>query len=81
MLVIAPAAIVCAISPEPEIEVANAATLHMDSAPLQIVNGGAPAAPHKSMWQTATVALKLRWPVTWALRDPRGVNWVTPAWK
>ena len=81
MLVIAPAAIVCAISPEPEIEVANAATLHMDSAPLQIVNGGAPAAPHKSMWQTATVALKLRWPVTWALRDSRGVNWTTPTWK
>jgi hypothetical protein len=81
MLVIAPAAIVCAIAPEPEIEIANAATLHMNDTPLPIVNGGAPAAPQKSMWQTATVALKMRWPVTWALRDSRGVSWVTPAWK
>ena len=81
MLVIVPAAIVCAISPEPEIEIANAATLHMADPASPIVNGGAPAAPHKSMWQTATLALKIRWPITWALRDPRGVNWVTPGWK
>jgi hypothetical protein len=33
------------------------------------------------MWQTATVALKMRWPVTWALRDPRGLAWLTPNWK
>ena len=81
MVVVAPSAIVCAISPEPAIEVAGASTLHLSDPAAVIVNGGVPAAPHKSMWQTATVALKLRWPVTWALRDPRGVNWVTPAWK
>ena len=81
MLVIAPAAIVCAIAPEPEIEIANASTLHMNDTPLPIVNGGVPAAPQKSMWQTATVALKMRWPVTWALRDARGVNWMTPGWR
>jgi hypothetical protein len=81
LLFIAPAAIVCAMSPEPEIEVANAATLHMADPASAIVNGGAPAAPQKSMWQTSTVALKMRWPITWALRDPRGVNWITPIWK
>jgi len=81
LMAIAPQSVIAALSPEPEIEIANASTLHMNDAPLPIVNGGAPAAPHKSMWQTATVALKMRWPVTWALRDPRGLAWLTPNWK
>jgi hypothetical protein len=50
MLVIAPAAVVSALSPEPEIEVANASTLHMADPAAPIVNGGAPSAPQKSMW-------------------------------
>ena len=81
LMAIAPQSVIAALSPEPEIEIANARTLHMNDAPLPIVNGGAPAAPHKSMWQSATVALKMRWPVTWALRDPRGLAWLTPNWK
>lgn len=81
MITIAPAAVVCAISPNPEVEATNAGTLHMDSAPSQIVSGGVSASPVRSVFQTASVALKMRWPVSWALRDTRGVSWVTPAWK
>jgi hypothetical protein len=50
--------------------------------PLPIVStGGVAAAPARSTWQTDSVAVKVRWPATWALRDPRGFAWLTPAWK
>jgi hypothetical protein len=81
LMAVSPEAIVAAIAPEPEIELSSATSLHMNDAPLPIVNGGAPASPAKSMFQTASVALKMRWSVTWVLRDPRGVAWLTPAWK
>ena len=80
LIAVVPQALVAALEPEPEVETSSAGTLHMDSAPSQIVNGG-PAAPARSLFQTASVALKMRWPVTWALRDPRGVAWLTPTWK
>jgi hypothetical protein len=80
MLIVAPSAIVCAIEPEPTIDIGNAAAIHMADPASAISNGGA-AAPVKSMYQTATLALKLRWRVSWALRDPRGVAWTTPLWK
>jgi hypothetical protein len=78
IIAIACGALVSAFSQQPEIDAANAATLVMDDT--------APATPDttqptKSMFQTATIAVKMRWPVTWALRDPRGVAWLTPAWK
>jgi hypothetical protein len=74
-------ALVCALAPEPDIELNNATALHMSDTPLAIVNGGAPASPAKDMFQTDSIALKMRWPVTWALRDLRGVAWLTPTWK
>jgi hypothetical protein len=83
LLCVAPNAIVCALSPNPVIETATAGELHMEgSTPAAIVNGGAPAAPARSLFQTDSVALKMRWPVSWALRDARAVAWLTPtAWK
>jgi hypothetical protein len=77
MLAIAPAALVAALSPEPEIETANAASIHMDTVPQAVGTAG----PHRSMFQTDSIAIKVRWPVTWALRDPRGFAWLTPSWK
>jgi hypothetical protein len=81
LLCIAPAALVAAVNPEPEIEASTAAELHMNDTPLPIVNGGAPASPARSLFQTDSVALKMRWPVSWVLRDPRAVAWLTPSWK
>jgi Phage capsid family len=77
LIAIAPKAIVAALSPDPEIETANAATLVMDSAPGAAGTMG----PEKNMFQAESLAVKSRWPVSWALRDPRAVAWLTPAWK
>jgi hypothetical protein len=81
LICIAPQALVAAIDPDPEVEAATAGELHMDSNALPIVNGGAPASPARSLFQTETIALKMRWPMSWALRDPRAIAWLTPAWK
>ena len=78
LIAVAAGAVVSAFSPTPDIETGNAATLVMDDT--------APATPDttqptKSMFQTSSVAVKMRWPVSWALRDARGLAWLTPTWK
>ena len=78
ILAIAPDALVAALEPDPQIETATSATLHMDTVP-QTISGT--STPHRSLFQTESIALKLRWPVSWALRDPRGFAWLTPTWK
>src|SRR5262245_53673764 len=77
LVALAPAALVVALSPEPDVETANAGTLHMDSGPQPVGS----VAPHRSLFQTDSIAIKVRWPVSWALRDTRGVAWLTPSWK
>jgi hypothetical protein len=74
---IAPMALAAVLSPSPEVEPSNAATLVMDTAPV------APDQTQitKSMFQTDSMAIKVRWPISWALRDPRGFAWLTPTWK
>jgi len=79
LMAVALPAIAAAISTDPEIEASKAATLHMSDTPAVV--GPATSAPHKSMWQTDSIAVKVRWPASWTLRDPRGVAWLTPAWK
>ena len=78
IMAVAPAALVAALSPAPEVETGNAGTLHMDTAPA--ADPGS-VGPHRSLFQTASTAIKVRWPVTWALRNPGGVAWLTPTWK
>jgi hypothetical protein len=78
LIAVAQSALVAAFSPDPQIETSNATTLVMDDT--------APSTPDttqatKSMYQTASIATKMRWPVSWALRDPRGLAWLTPTWK
>jgi hypothetical protein len=81
LICVAPQALVCALNPAPDVEAATAGELHMNDTPLPIVNGGAPAAPARSLFQTESVALKMRWPMTWIARDARAVAWMTPSWK
>jgi hypothetical protein len=78
IIAIASQAVASAISPDPEIEVASAAALVMDDTAPGLPGA---AGPERSLFQTETLAIKVRWPVSWALRDPRGVAWLTPAWK
>lgn len=77
LIAIAPQAIAAAFSPDPQIETANAGTLVMDTAP----GPAGVAGPERSLFQTESFAVKVRWPVSWVLRDPRGVAWLTPSWK
>jgi hypothetical protein len=79
IIVIAPGALVAAFELQPDIETSKAASLHMDTAPIAV--GPAAASSHRSLFQTDSLALKVRWPVSWILRDPRGVAWTTPVWK
>lgn len=79
VMAVATQALVAAISANPEVEVSQAATLHMSDTPVAV--GPAAATPSRSLWQTDAIAVKVRWPASWALRDSRGVAWLTPAWK
>jgi hypothetical protein len=77
IIAISPKALVAALSADPAVETDNAATLVMDTAPV---------APNttmatKGMFQTDSVAVKVRWPCSWALRNPAAVAWLTPVWK
>ena len=81
LIAVACPGIVAALDPEPEIETSNAAALHMQDTPAALVTSpGVSATPVRSLYQTDSIAVKVRWPVTWALRDPRAVAWLTPTW-
>lgn len=78
VIAIAAAAVVSAINGVPEIDTALEASIHYDDAPGDIADiGGVFARPVGSMFQTDTIALKLRWPISWALRDVRGIAFMT----
>jgi hypothetical protein len=77
LVCVAPKAIAAALSADPDVETANAATLVMDTAPGAAGTMG----PEKEMFQTESVAVKVRWPVSWALRAAGAIAWLTPAWK
>jgi hypothetical protein len=80
LIAIAPNTLVSANGDGPTFEDVRDATLHLETAPLPIGAPGTPnvvAAPTRSLWQTDTVATKLRMNMTWALRDPRGLAWLT----
>jgi hypothetical protein len=78
LVAVAPRALVAALSAEPEVQTSNAATLVMDDTAPALPDT---AQPEKGIWQTDSLAVKVRWPVSWMLRDSRAVAWLTPLWK
>ncbi len=73
-LCVAVAGLIAALG-DPAVESSKAATVHMDDTPnVDISSAGRSA----GMWQTDSIAIKLRMPVSWAVRDPRGFAWMTP---
>jgi HK97 family phage major capsid protein/HK97 family phage prohead protease len=71
-----------AYDPVPTVDVSEQATLHMESsAPLPLATGAQGSAvvatPQRSMFQTASLALRLLWDMTWVLRRPGAVQTVT----
>jgi hypothetical protein len=79
LICVSPAAFVSALGSTPEITVNREAEMVMDDVPPQIASGspGVMASPTISLFQGDKIALKLRFPTGWALRDPRGVAWLT----
>ena len=82
VIAIATQGIASATDAVPEISSSRMATVHMDGAPLPIADAASTiAAPTRSLWQTATIGMKLRFGASWALRDARGLAWLTAtAW-
>jgi len=78
VIAVATNAIVSASGEAPEIDSTRTASVQMNDAPSgDLVGGGRVVAT----FQTDVVGLRLRWPLSWAVRDARGiallqnVNW------
>ena len=59
----------------PRVEASSDAVLHMeDTNPTEIGNTSAPT---RSLWQTNSIGLRMIMPVSWGLRSPTGVAWMS----
>lgn len=69
---------------DPDFDVSEQATIHMeDTTPLEIVSGTGPttADPVRSLWQTASVGVRMLMDVSWTMRRTGMVQWVdTTTW-
>jgi hypothetical protein len=78
VVAVAVPAIVAALEGAPVVESSMEAEIHRETVPAEIVSApGVVATPISSMWQLDSVALKMRWPISWGLRDVRGVAWMS----
>jgi hypothetical protein len=75
MIAVAPDVLVSAFDGVPEISARRENTLQMENAPTDLMTG-----PTQSTWQTDCVAIRLRLPVSWALRSQAGVAWTIGRW-
>jgi Phage capsid family len=82
VIAVAANAIVSAIDGAPIIDAASETTLVRDTQPTSVDDAmTAPMQYVGTVYQTDQIALRLRWPITWALRTPgglaymSGVNW------
>lgn len=77
VIMVAAHAIVSAVEGAPVIEASQESELHRETNPQPIVNDtGTVAVPVGSIFQTDQVALRLKWPISWALRATNGVAWM-----
>src|SRR5262249_23036618 len=73
VLIITLTAIACSVQP-PAIDAAKSVSVVEDDAAPQPPGT---AGPHRSLFQTDSLALRVKLPVTWVARDPAGVAFVT----
>jgi hypothetical protein len=69
-------ALVSAVEGPPEIDSSSDAIIHEESGPSVNIGGGVMAHPLRSFFQSDSVGLRLRWPVTWGLRSPNAIAWM-----
>jgi HK97 family phage major capsid protein len=68
-----------ALGDAPEFDVSEQATIHMeDTTPLEIVSGTGPttADPVRSLWQTASIGVRMIMDVSWKMRRSGMVAWI-----
>ena len=77
VIAVAANAIVSAVEGTPAIDASTVASFHRETSPAPIVtNAGTVAYPVGSAFQTDEVALRMRWPLSWALRSSAGLAWM-----
>jgi hypothetical protein len=74
IIAVAANALVSAVEGVPAIEADRESEFQSDTAPA---SDGTLGTPRYSMFQKDSVALKLTWPITWCLRTPTAVAWIT----
>jgi hypothetical protein len=73
-IAVATNAIVSASGDAPQIDVTKVASVQLNDSPTgDLLSGGHVIAA----FQTDVVGLRLRWPLSWQVRDPRGIAYVT----
>jgi len=70
-------AVVSALGAVPEVDLTKAATLHMSDVPTAIATGGTMAGPTTVTFQNDTVGVRLRWPISWALRNANAIAFMS----
>jgi hypothetical protein len=77
---IAPNALASVMDTAPRFEIADSASLHMDTSPTDFGISGVLATPSvKSLWQTDSVGLRVVLKTDWGLRDVGGLAWLSAA--
>jgi hypothetical protein len=78
VIAVAANAVVSAVEGAPQIDASGHTELHRFTTPAEIVNvGGVSAVPVGSIFQTDEIALRLRWLISFALRTPAGIAWIS----
>jgi len=72
IMAVAPNSVVAVYGNDVEISSSRESSLQMESAPTNLMDG-----PTRSLFQTDCIAIRLKLPVTWALRTPGAVAWLT----
>jgi hypothetical protein len=77
VIAVAVNAIVSAIEGAPAVDASVVAEFHRETSPAPIVTAaGTVASPVGSVYQTDEIALRLRWPISWALRSSGALAWM-----
>jgi hypothetical protein len=77
LIAIATPALVSASEPAPRVDTTTQGVVHEETGPSQIISEtGIAASPVRSFFQSDTVGLKVRWPISRGLRDRRGIAWM-----
>jgi hypothetical protein len=80
LIAIAAHGVASAVDATPSVEISHVTAMHMDDVPLPLASVGTPntmAAPSRSLFQSDSVGLKVRFNADWARRSPQAVAWLT----